>query len=239
VDAQPTLRVMADTELETLAQALGRTRKELQEQIDNAEHPEAERRKLDRKADRVRCGVERRDDEKWLDGETAESRERFEQLRTLTDAEMQQARASMTLGRQLDQALADASLLTAVGASEPGGTGHHGKLSGRGPGHIEGAMYSHGKIDVPTLYRRVLERMVAALWREVDGARRGSLVDLRKLETSQEKDARLIRDWEGIRSEVVSVLDPSLGSPRSIEMMRKRNNRRPIDGTSSERDRAA
>lgn len=230
---------MADNELETFAKALGRARKDLEEQIANAENPEAERRRLRAKAERVRSRIERSEDARELEAFSEESRSRFEQLRTLTDAEMHQARARLTLGRQLDQALADAALLTAVGAGEPGGGGHGGKLEGRGPGRIEGAMYSHGDIDVPTLYGRVLERMVAALWREVDSARRGSLVDVRKLETSQEKDARLIRDWEGIRSEVVSVLDPSFGSPRSIEIMRKRNDRRPIDGTLPKQARAA
>lgn len=230
MDTPRTLKPM--DELETFAQALGRTRKELQEQIDRADNPKAEHRRLEGKAARAQRAIERREKQRELDRFTEDARDRYEQLRTVTDAEMQQARNGLSLGRQIDRALADASLLTAVGASEPGGTSHS-KPEGRAPARIEGALYSHGRLDVETTYRRVLERIVAALWREVDGARRGSLLDVRKLESSAEKDQRLLRDWEGIRSEVVSVLDPSLGSPRSIEQMRRRNGRRPIDGTLS------
>jgi hypothetical protein len=222
---------MASSELETFAQALGRTRKELEDQVEAAEDSDAETRRLKRKAERVRSRIERDEEKRILKGFSEQARERFEQLRTLSDAQMQQARASLSLGRQLDQALIDATLLFAVGASEIGGSGHGGKLEGRGPGRIEGALYSSSRLDVPTLYRRVMEPIIAALWREVDGARRGSLIDTRKLETSEEKDRRLVRDWEGIRSEVVATLDPTFGSARSIETMRKRNGCRPIDGT--------
>jgi hypothetical protein len=230
---------MAGTELETFARALGRTRKELEEQIDNAESPETERRRLARKADRVRSRIEHDEEDRILEGFSEDARRRYELLRTVTDAEMQQARASLTLGRQLDQALADASLLSAIAAAEIGGAGPGGKLEGRGPGRIEGALYSHSDLDVAALYRLIFERMLANLWREVDGARRGSLADVRKHETSEQKDERLLRDWEGFRSEIVSVLDPTFGSPRSVEQMRRRKGRRPIDGMPMKASRVA
>jgi hypothetical protein len=181
--------------------------------------------------ERNRRAVEEADEKRWLDGQSSEARKRLGALRTLTDAEMQQSRAGLSLGRQLDQALADASLLSGVAASQGGGESHSGKPSSRGPGRIAGALYAHGDVDVATLYGTVIGQLIANLQREIDRARLGSLADHRKLESSAEKTVRLLRDWAGIRSEIVAVLDPSLGSSRSIEQMRRREGFRPIDGT--------
>jgi hypothetical protein len=221
----------ADRELETFAQALGRTRAELELQIEQAVAPDAERRKIALKAEQVRSRIERDADATELEGFSEAAKARFEALRTLSDAEFAQRRARMTIGAQLDQALADASLLTGVKGSNTDGSGHSaGKLEGRGPGRIAGALYEP-TLDVGARYRIIVGQLIANLWKEIDAVCRRPLTSERKLETSQEKETRLFRDWKGFRSEVVAALDPSLGSSRSIEMMRRRNNYRPVDGT--------
>lgn len=52
-----------------------------------------------------------------------------------------------------------------------------------------------------------------------------------ELETPEEKDERLIRDWEGAKSWEVATFAPDLGShPGSIERIRRRYGRRAVDG---------
>lgn len=223
--------VAGDSDLESFAAALGRTRAELEQQIEEADDAKAERRKIERKAANATARVLRRAERAEIDAMAEINRERFEASRTLTDSELRQARDRMTLGAQVDQALAEASVLTAVRASGEGGDGRAGRMEGRDPGRIEGALYEAGVLDVGHRYRVILGQLVANLQREVDSVLRRPLTDERRLESSAEKDARLVRDWEGVRSEVVATLDPSFGSSRSIEKMRGRQGRRPIDGT--------
>ena len=222
---------MSEIPLESVARALGRRVSDIEAQIDAAEHPKAERLKLERKAERKRREVEDREEQRWLDEQAEQSRQAFLALRGAQDGELQQRRQQRTIGAQLDQALAEAALLTGVeaGNSEGNGGGHSGKMEGRGPGRISGALYENAQ-DVGVRYRAVIGQLISNLHREIDSTIRRPLD--RKLESSGEKEARLFEHWKGVRSEVVATLDPPLGGARSIEMMRRRHGLRPVDGTS-------
>lgn len=213
--------------LDTLARALGRKPSEVSEQLANADDPEHTRHRLERRAEKIRRRIEQDDDARWLDGLIPEARTRFIAIRTLTDAELAQRRARLTPGVQLDQALADAALLTQVAAANMDGTGHT-KPGARGPGIIAGALFEPAQ-QISLRYRAVIGQLVANLQREIDACVRRPLD--RKLETSDEKEQRLFEHWTGVRSEVVATLDPTLGSARSVEIMRRRRGLRPVDGT--------
>lgn len=214
--------------LDTLAAALGVKVADLQQQLADTDDPGL-RRRLERRAEATRRRLEDRDDREWLDQITGEARTRFEAIRTLTDAELAQRRHSQNLGAWVDQALADAELLTSVAAaSMDGAGGGHGKPGARGPGFAAGGLYEPA-LQVGPRYRAVIEQMVANLQREIDACVRRPLD--RRLESSDDKERRLFERWEGVRSEVVATLDPSLGSARTVEIMRRRRGLRPVDGS--------
>lgn len=215
--------------LDKIAGALGRQLAEVAEHVEDADDPRAERRKLERRAQARLRKYERDDEARWLNSIADDARERFTAIRTLTDAELAQRRRSLSLGRQLDQALADARLLThvAAGNTEGSGSGHQ-KPGARGPGIIAGALFEPAT-QIGERYAAVIGQLLGNLQREIDAAVRRPLE--RKLESSGEKAERLHRDWQGFRSEVVATLDPTLGSARSIEIMRRRDGYRPVDGT--------
>jgi hypothetical protein len=221
--------------LDKLAGALGRKQAEVAETIDNADDPRAERRKLERRAERARRRFEDEDEERWLDQLAADARERFIAIRTLTDAELAQRRRRLTLGEQLEQALADANVLTGVAGSNTEGTGGS-KPGARGPGIIAGALFEPA-LQIGHRYRAVIGQLIANLQREIDATVRRPLD--RRLEGSAEKERRLFEHWQGVRSEVVATLDPSLGSARSIEIMRRRRGLRPVDGTAMKASKSA
>ncbi len=228
---------MDDKELQKAASTLGIPIAKLQEKIEAADSAGHERHRILASASRRRRRYEREAEAAWLDGQVTTSRERFAAIRTMTDSELQQRRQFLTLGTQLDQALADAALLTYVAGANTDSSGSHGKPSSRGPGVIAGTLYAGGTIPLAERYRIVLGHLIANLQREIDVTVRGSLADHRKHESSGEKEARLDADWCGVRSEIVAALDPTLGSARSIEIMRRRMGKRPVDGTELPPDR--
>jgi hypothetical protein len=90
-----------------------------------------------------------------------------------------------------------------------------------------------GELTVADRYRMVLGQIVERLEAEVDTAGRRPLTGSAESETREARDARLAK-WEGVPSHVVSTLDPSLGSPRTVENDRFRLGRRRSDGSKME-----
>jgi hypothetical protein len=73
--------------------------------------------------------------------------------------------------------------------------------------------------------------MIEALEREVDAHEVRPIEADLGTETMEEKEQRLLRDYEGIPSWEVPVLDRSFGSPRTVERTRVKLGVRPSDGT--------
>jgi hypothetical protein len=81
-----------------------------------------------------------------------------------------------------------------------------------------------------TRYERKFKLLLEAFEKEIDAEKyRPTSADLPP-ETTQQREARLIRNFEGMPSHEVSFLDESFGSPRSIERIRSKHGRKPSDG---------
>jgi hypothetical protein len=149
-------------------------------------------------------------------------------LRLVTDKERQIAREGRTLGIRLDNALRQARMLSEAPTSNLDLRVSRGKSQGSAPPRIAGLLSEPESASVAEVYERRLRLMVEALEREVDAHVLRPTTQAK--ETREEKDVRLARDYVGFPSHIVSFIDPTLGSPRSIERARARAGVRPVDG---------
>lgn len=148
-------------------------------------------------------------------------------FRLAHELQRRRARAQQTLGRRLDQALLRCRLLSGANAASLDRIST-GKSLGSPPPPSDNRLEGEGY--VLEAYLRRFRLMVEALEREVDAHElRPIEADLAK-ETMEEKEHRLLRDYEGIPSYEVCVLDHTFGSPRTVERTRVKLGVRPSDG---------
>lgn len=149
-------------------------------------------------------------------------------LRIEIERERQRQRNTLTLGERLDRALVGAATIANGKATSFGDVISRGKAGSSPPPNADEMMYDSETGSVLHVYGRRLKLMIESLEREVDGHA------LRPVgggkESREEKDMRLVRDYEGDAPELVATIDPSLGSPRTIERARVRMLRHPRTG---------
>lgn len=149
-------------------------------------------------------------------------------LRLVTDNERREARQSRTLGQRLDRALVEARVLSEAATANLSRRVSGGLPTSEAPERNTGLLSERDNDSIADAYGRRLRLMIEALEREVD-AHHLRPVD-KPRESREERDARIVRDFPGLASHIVSFIDPSLGSPRSIERVRARAGLRPVDG---------
>lgn len=154
--------------------------------------------------------------------------EQHRALRLATDTERRVARESLSLGRRLDEALRAARFLSEAPTASLDLRVSRSKSEGKEPPRMAGLLEEAVTDSVAGVYERRLRLMIEALEREVDAHKLRPTT--RAKETREEKDVRLARDFVGYPSHMVSFIDPSLGSPRSIERARVRAGVKPVDG---------
>jgi hypothetical protein len=149
-----------------------------------------------------------------------------------------QTRRAWPLDVRLRQALERAALLTDTDAATIGRETARVQ-AGASPPPPDNSLHSR--------YERKLRLLMDAFERDIDAeCYRPVSADLPQ-ETIEQREQRLINEFEGIPSYEVTFLDGSFGSPRSVERIRSRWGRKPTDGTlrevqameaGTERDRA-
>jgi hypothetical protein len=142
--------------------------------------------------------------------------------------EKQAERAGMGLGLRISRALAEATTLGGTPAVSLGGRVSRGKASSSPPPGASNL--STGEGNVKDHYERKFRLLVESLEREIDEQKVRPVGAARVTESSDEKDARLVRDFEGMDPVEVAYLDPSMGSTRSVERARVRMGRNPFTG---------
>lgn len=136
--------------------------------------------------------------------------------------ELQRERQEMSLGRRLDRVLRDLTLQGGLPASRPDrDVIRTGTSSSMPPPDAHSGYDEH--------YRRALA-VVQVAEREVDDVRVRSISADFAGETPDDRDKRLIRDFEGFCPNDVVAFDRSFGTTRAVERARVRMNRDPYLG---------
>lgn len=149
-------------------------------------------------------------------------------LRRGLEFDQRRRRALLSLGQRLDTALRASLRLSEAPAGTLEGFVTRGKAQSSAPPDASGLYGSTQQGSIHDIFHRRHRLMIEALEREVDNQLTRPAIDAK--ETREEKDARLIKDFEGDPPHLVSFMDPTLGSPRSVERARVRMKRRTIDG---------
>lgn len=149
-------------------------------------------------------------------------------LRVEIERERQRQRATLTLGERLDRALVAAGSIANGATTSFAEQISRGKAESTLPPSADEILYGPETGSVLDVYGRRLRLIIESLEREVDAHALRPVGG--RAETREEKDQRLIRDFEGDPSYLVALIDPSMGSPRTIERARVRMCRRPTDG---------
>lgn len=178
--------------------------------------------------DRIRR-LKQKAQERQADERAEAAREQHREFRRGYELQARRSRAAMTLGQRVDRGLLRASQLAGVSAASYERVSS-GKASSSMP-RSEGLLYSDGHGSVADVFARRVCLLVQALEREVDSHLVRPLVGELANETSDEKDARLLKDFEGLGPAEVSFLDPGMGSPEAVRRARRRLGRRPQDGS--------
>lgn len=170
----------------------------------------------------------RRDDERIQERITGEAWDRHAVSRAIALEQLRDHRARLTLGQRADEALAAAVKVMHAPAGAIGPSGGGDPDGGYGPGSVHGALLSADS-DVLRTFAVRMQLMVELVEREVDAAR-GLGGDRSDHMTREAKDARL-QKMRGVPSHLVSVIDPTQGSPRTVERRRADLGVKPSDGT--------
>lgn len=156
------------------------------------------------------------------------TQEQHRLLRVEIERERQRQRNTLTLGERLDRALVSAAQMANGATTSFAQRISGGKPESAPPPSADEILYGPEGGSVLDVYGRRLRLIIESLEREVDAhALRPVGGDK---ESRDDKDRRLIRDFEGDPSHLVALIDPSMGSPRTIERARVRNGRRAVDG---------
>jgi hypothetical protein len=151
-------------------------------------------------------------------------------LRVEIERERQRQRNTLTLGERLDRALVGAAQMANGATTSFADRISRGKAESAPPPNADEILYGSEGGSVLDVYGRRLRLIIESLEREVDGHALRPIGG--GVESREEKDRRLIRDFEGDPSHLVALIDPSMGSPRTIERARVRMHRRASDGRS-------
>jgi len=158
--------------------------------------------------------------EQWRQEEEERDRElQFVTLRKAYRKVLHRERNSLTLGRRLDKALIEASMLSSAPASGKGDR-RQGKPTSRKPPSAASAALIHGEFDLATEYGHRLELMVCRLEDEIYNYK------IRQVgggnESYEDRVARLLT-YENLSDAEVAFIDPSQGSTRAIRSERRRH----------------
>jgi hypothetical protein len=220
-----------EARITAVAVGLNRARSDIKKQLAGADDPRLELQRLERRYRRLSAGILERDQRRELDDLATENRERHDEVLEQAAATERARRLRMTLGQRLDEALNRAELLTTVPAGAVAVATRSKPSSSPPPKALN---VRHDAVDAKELslaarYRYVIGQFLERLEDEVDTAERRPASSERQQQTLEARDQRLAR-WRGVASHVVSTLDPSLGSPRTIENARDRLGQRRSDG---------
>lgn len=220
-----------------VAAGFSRRRDHVKAQMAGAADPVDELRALERAWERLSVGIRRRAERREAVERSDAARARHDGVLESASAELRGRRARMSLGQRVDEALGQAAMLSSVPASRPGGGTRANQPDSR---VLAGTSSANGLLERPTesklgqltvveRYQMVLGQILDRLEAEVDTASRRPITGRAESETREARNARLMR-WAGVASHIVSTLDPSLGSPRTIENSRHSLGLRRSDG---------
>lgn len=142
--------------------------------------------------------------------------------RTAEHLRRAQARQGRSLPHRLAQAVARATSLATASAMALETKTSHGKVESMPPPACD-------PFDLEPLLRPIrigIEELERALDAETGHATGKDYAQM----ISEEKDREILTRFVGVKSVVVSQMVPELGSPRTIERVRQRAGKRPVDG---------
>jgi hypothetical protein len=150
---------------------------------------------------------------------------RYAKARAESDQHRTKARERMTLGSRLDDVLRQLTMLSEASA---------GNVARQSPSSDQG-IPSLDEISGEVFGRRAFH-LVRAAEAELD---RRVLGAADKRETTEERNTRLLREYEGFSSWEVSFFEPSMGHPVTVERIRRQHGRRGKDGYPEKLEKAA
>jgi hypothetical protein len=210
--------VVSTEDVVEAAKAVGLDEAAAQVVIKRAGSNEVALRRLKAKRERLEKGALKQHEDRLADERAERARQRHERGRAKDRAAREALRGRQTLNVRLAACIQRAGTLAGLGT---------GSIAGGQRRTQEGSAPPAARNDVADFYMVRLRALIGNFERELDAEISGAAG---AAESADERDRRIVRDYEGWASYEVATFDRSVGSPDTVERARRKHGRMPSRG---------